>query len=39
MTCEQCRERMIDVMYGEEVPPRLSYEFFAHLNVYVCVFR
>jgi hypothetical protein len=33
MTCEQCRERMIDVMYGEEVPPRLSYEFFAHLNV------
>lgn len=33
MTCDECRERMIDVIYGEEVPPRLSYEFFAHLNV------
>ncbi len=32
MTCEQCGERMIDCVYGEEVSPRLSYEFFAHLR-------
>lgn len=32
MTCEQWGERMIDFVYGEEVSPRLSYEFFAHLQ-------
>ncbi len=32
MTCEQCGELMMDVVYGEEVRPRLSYEFFTHLS-------
>lgn len=32
MNCEQSQERMIDVLYGEEVNPRQGFEFFQHLS-------
>ena len=32
MNCEQSQERMIDVLYGEELSPRLCYQFFGHLE-------
>ena len=32
MNCEQSQERMIDVLYGEEVSPRQGSEFFQHLS-------
>ena len=32
MNCEQSQERMIDVLYGEEVTPRQGFEFFQHLS-------
>lgn len=32
MNCEQGQERMIDVLYGEEVSPRQGFEFFQHLS-------
>ncbi|GEM_PF-1268769 len=32
MNCEQSQERMIDVLYGEEVSPRQGFEFFQHLS-------
>jgi len=32
MNCEQCQDLMVEVLYGEEVRPRVSYEFFAHLR-------
>lgn len=31
MNCERSTELMIDVLYGEEVRPRLCFEFFEHL--------
>jgi hypothetical protein len=31
MTCEQSGELLLDVLYGEEVPPRTSFQFFEHL--------
>ncbi|MEE2821799.1 MAG: hypothetical protein VYA53_02340 [Acidobacteriota bacterium] len=33
MKCEEIRERMIDVLYGEEMSPRKGFEFFKHLGV------
>ena len=32
MNCEQTQAGMIDVLYGEEVNPRLGFEFFQHLG-------
>ncbi|MFQ5739456.1 MAG: anti-sigma factor family protein [Acidobacteriota bacterium] len=32
MNCQDCRQRMIDVLYGEELEPRVSYQFFQHLE-------
>ena len=32
MNCEQSQEKMIDVLYGEEVNPRQGFEFFQHLS-------
>ena len=32
MDCEQSQAGMIDVLYGEEVNPRLGFEFFRHLS-------
>lgn len=32
MHCEQSQEKMIDVLYGEEVTPRQGFEFFQHLS-------
>ncbi len=32
MNCEQSQAGMIDVLYGEEVNPRLGFEFFQHLS-------
>jgi hypothetical protein len=32
MKCEQIQERMIDVLYGEEIDPRGGFEFFGHLG-------
>lgn len=32
MNCEQSQAGMIDVLYGEEVKPRLGFEFFQHLS-------
>ena len=32
MNCEQIQELMVEVLYGEEVRPRVSYGFFAHLR-------
>ncbi len=32
MNCEQSQERMIDVLYGEEVNSRQGFEFFQHLS-------
>ncbi len=32
MTCQRYSELMIDILYGEEVRPRLCFEFFAHLG-------
>ncbi len=32
MNCEKSQERMIDVLYGEEVNPRQGFEFFQHLG-------
>jgi hypothetical protein len=32
MKCEEVQERMIDVLYGEEVNPRGGFQFFRHLG-------
>lgn len=32
MTCEKCNELMMDVLYGEEVRPRIALPFFRHLE-------
>jgi hypothetical protein len=32
MKCEEVQERMIDVLYGEEVTPRGGFQFFRHLG-------
>lgn len=32
MKCEEIRERMIDVLYGEEMNPRGGFRFFRHLG-------
>lgn len=32
MNCQQIRERMMDVLYGEEVEARRCFEFFEHLD-------
>jgi hypothetical protein len=32
MTCDQCGELMMDVLYGEDVQPRQAFEFFSHLK-------
>ncbi len=32
MKCEEIQERMIDVLYGEEMSPRGGFEFFRHLG-------
>ena len=32
MNCELSQEKMIDVLYGEELSPRLCYQFFGHLE-------
>ena len=32
MRCDDSQARMIDVLYGEEMDPRSSFEFFQHLN-------
>ena len=32
MKCEETQERMIDVLYGEEMHPRVGFEFFEHLG-------
>jgi hypothetical protein len=32
MTCEKCREIVMDAVYGEQVEPRVLYEFFQHLG-------
>ncbi len=32
MMCEQSHQKMIDVLYGEELNPRFCFEFFRHLD-------
>ncbi len=32
MNCELSQEKMIDALYGEELSPRLCYQFFEHLE-------
>ncbi|MDA2923685.1 hypothetical protein MYX65_03340 [Acidobacteria bacterium AH-259-L09] len=32
INCEKSEERMMDILYGEEVNPRLCFEFFRHLE-------
>lgn len=32
MNCEKSEERMMDILYGEEVNPRLCFDFFRHLE-------
>jgi hypothetical protein len=32
MTCDQCGELMMDILYGEDVLPRQAFDFFSHLK-------
>ena len=32
MTCEKCRDNLVDMLYGEDIGPAACYEFFRHLQ-------